>query len=87
MTLNWKDTTSYARGDKREPRTWRALAGPIAIVVTRHINYSPDQWLVSCDLLAPFPVALESRDLEDAKSEAIGLVRGKALEIVQALQA
>jgi hypothetical protein len=71
----WKDETSYSRGDtKREPRTWTIKHGegsvtPLRVTVTRHINY-PGEWLLVCRELN-LQLALGSEDIEGAKTEAL----------------
>lgn len=43
----WDDATPYSQGDKiRTPRTWELTAHPLRVVVTRHVDYPPDVWLV-----------------------------------------
>ena len=76
----WDDVTSYQRGDtERVPRSWKYHAGGLKIVVTRHIDY-PGVWILQCE---PWFSArqLASDDAEDAKAEALVLVREK-VEIV-----
>jgi len=73
--LKWKDTSSYAKGDTdRNPNSWISKAGKVSICMHRHIHYPGDTWLVSC---APFfdKKVLVSKDADEAKAEAIGLVR------------
>lgn len=80
--MEWKDTTSYSRGDlERVPRTWELRTQRIVVVVTRHIDY-PGKWL-----LRSHPINLErtlnADEVEQAKLEALGYVRGylhRALE-------
>lgn len=70
----WVDTTSYQRGDdKRVPSIWNFYAGRLRICVHRHIHYPKDQWLLTSE---PFydKWELVSKDIEDAKQEAINLV-------------
>lgn len=76
-SVKWKDVTSFSQGDTdRTPRSWTANAGRIRIDVHRHIHYPPDVWLLSCDALRIDNNELPSRDIEDAKCEAVAVVRG-----------
>lgn len=71
--LNWKDSSSYDRGDKiRIPTSWRLeLYDSQVIGVHRHINYHPDQWLLSSSLFDRKCIKLGEKDIEKAKKEAI----------------
>lgn len=86
MAIEFKDTTSYSRDEKdRTPRTWQAHIGKFSITVTRHINYDPDVWIAmtSPDILDK--KVLKSKDIEDAKKEAIDLFREGCQKIIEAL--
>lgn len=73
--VKWKNTSSFSQGDKdRTPNCWTTKAGRIRIVVHRHIHHAPDVWLLSCDALR-IGNELKSRDIEDAKGEALAIVR------------
>ena len=70
----WKDVSSYSRGDKeRIPSAWLLKAGYVRIVVHRHIHYPKDQWLLSCE---PFynNFELKNKDISKAKKSAISMV-------------
>lgn len=73
--MEWKDTTSYSRGDtERKPTTFSAQCGPIRLVVTNGHIYSPGVWISHA-----YPL-FESRELtattrEEAQEEAIGMAR------------
>lgn len=84
--MQWKDITSYSRGDKeRKPTTFEARAGGLRIVVVYgHIDYR-QQWTLWCK---PFydNYPLEGvTTAEDAQFEARQLVRAKIYEVVEAL--
>lgn len=82
MALTWKDVSSYSRGEAHVPKTWKAQAGKLSLVVTRHIHYEPDDWLIECSgVIQP---QLAGKDLEDAKTLVVGLVR---IELEKALRA
>lgn len=45
----WVDVTSFSQNCKdRTPRTWRAKFGRFDLVVTRHRDYEPDEWVCRC---------------------------------------
>lgn len=45
--LLWRDVTKYRRDDqKREPQTFEAQAGPLRLVITRHIHHEPTDWVI-----------------------------------------
>ena len=71
----WKDISSYSRGDKaREPSSFQRRAGKLVIVVTRHIHYSADEWVLTCEpLIAPTVISKGSAD--EAKIAALKTVR------------
>ena len=83
----WKDTTSYSRSDAaREPRTFRAVVGPIDIIVTRHIHY-PGAWVLQCStILGMRMIELRSAELAAAQVEAVSIVRARVAEIARALE-
>lgn len=80
----WK--SEYSR---ETPRTWEMLlgrrSGSIRIVVTRHIHYSPDDWVLACEPWFTSYV-LKSKEIEDAKREAIERVLGHMREEVKILE-
>jgi hypothetical protein len=45
----WVDVTSFSQNAKdRTPRTWRAKFGRFDLVVTRHRDCAPDEWVSMC---------------------------------------
>lgn len=80
----WKDTTSYGRGGPKpgeEPSAWQITLGTMRVVVTRHINHDPADWIMRCDEIGLGLFPLASRDIEAAKREALErvLMRGQAI--------
>ncbi len=71
--IKWKDTTSYSRGERGKvtPRSWTCEIGEFNLCVTRHIHHDPTAWISICDGVLHSGNELESKDLEDAKQEAI----------------
>lgn len=81
MRTKWKDISSYSRGDRdRTPHSWECKVAGIRLVVTRHIHHDPSDWLVRCGIL-PERV-LKSKDIDDAKAEALAMLRSAAQQIV-----
>lgn len=83
--MKWNDETSYQRGESnRTPRTWTARAGRFRITMFRHRHFPADAWLVTCEPLFDTR-QLKATDVEQAKAEAIALVREGLQEAVDAL--
>lgn len=72
----WKDISSYGRNDTdRTPRSFEIRTRNLRIAVTRHIHLPADQWGLDCYELAIFLRALQSKDIEDAKKEALLIIK------------
>jgi len=75
----WKDKTTYTRDQvvaaDRTPRILSVNLGGVQLSVHRHIHHSPDVWLASCTPQFFCQVQLKSADIEEAKAEAITLLR------------
>lgn len=89
----WEDTTGYRQGDrgKVEPRIWTTDLEnenvALRIIVHRHVNYEPDQWLMSCRDVAGFTNhQLKAKDVDAAKHEALHLVYNTLLAIAKLAQ-
>lgn len=83
--MKWKDNSSFSRGTHdRTPKTWVAQIGDFCITVTRHIHHPPNVWVLNCD---PFFAQheLNNKDVDEAKKEAIELVRKVLSEIIAEL--
>lgn len=84
----WKDTTSYSRGENREPRTWSLDLGGLHIAVTKGHLYYPDKWVMHC---APWfnarVVADGTHPAEQVKRMALAAVREKLEAAQSALSA
>lgn len=74
----WRDVTIYSQSNaKRVPATFEYSAGGVRLVVTRHIHSAPDVWtMFTSGGLSIERGALDSKDIEDAKREALDSVRG-----------
>lgn len=82
----WKDCTTYARGDSdRTPTTFLWCFGGLRIVVTcSHIHY-PGVWILRCAAVGIDIKQMDSKTEADAKDDAIGYVRSTLLGYVQEL--
>ena len=67
----WKDT-SHSKGDNGEPRTWQCDIAGERLSVTR--LHGHDGWW-RLGLFAPVHRQLKSANIEDAKREALDIVR------------
>lgn len=83
----WVDATGYGQGDPRQrtPRTWEAKFAWLRVCVTRHMDFSPDTWLLRAHDVGLELVILSSRDLKDAQAEAVLLVRARLEQALAAL--
>lgn len=84
--MKWVDGTSRMRGEQRqEPQTWLAEAGPIKLVVTRHIyNNDPTDWRIIVGDMRPV-VIVGNQSADAAKQKCIELAREYAQSIIDAL--
>lgn len=78
--MKWKNTTAYSMGqrDKVTPRTWSAKHGGLCIVVTRHVYFADDVWVLTVQPGLPGisnTHALESAAIKDAQLEALEMIR------------
>lgn len=73
--LKWKDISSYSKSDTdRAPRTWSLPAAGLTIIVTRHLDFPADAWVMRC---APFcdNLQISTGTVEEAKAAAVAYVR------------
>jgi hypothetical protein len=71
--LEWKDISSHSqRATDRTPKSWETVGLSSSIVVTRHIHYGPDVWIMRHEILGE--KELKSKDIDSAKLEAQALV-------------
>lgn len=85
--IEWKDETSYSRGERGEvePRTWIALIHGVSITVTRYVHDRTQWWLDCRDLDISYRVL--GSDLELSRADALALVHRAAREKATQLQA
>ena len=75
MNEHWKDTTSYQKGEARDPRRWDLkTASELVIRVHRHRDY-PGAWLLSCYNLGVERVVLDGASVDECRRNAIGIVK------------
>ena len=81
--MKWKDITTYSQGDKeRIPCWWKANLETIDLRVgNKHIYVEEDKWIMHCEKFGFDIHILESDNEEDAKKEAVELVKAKIREI------
>jgi hypothetical protein len=84
--VKWKDTTSYSQSDrKRVPRVWSTNVGMLQVSVHRHIDFDPEQWLLSTVPALFEKVALASGEFALAKAQALALVQAACQEVIDAI--
>jgi hypothetical protein len=71
----------------REGDIYRIQFGDLEISVHHYVGYPPEMWLMTCHQVCIGPRGLKSKDIEDAKAEAIGVVRAVVNEWAAALNA
>lgn len=83
MAVSFRDVTSYSRSTKdRIPRTWEANIAGVRLTVTRHIFYPDDSWVVASAPSIIETQVLQSKDIEEAKDEAVELLLSKCNAVV-----
>lgn len=80
----WNDVSSFSQGDKeRIPNCWKIKGGKLTVTVHRHIHFKKDDWLLSCEPWFSQHL-LDSKEVEEAKNEALQKVRGALAAAVDA---
>jgi len=85
--VRWRDVTSWSRSDTDRscPRTWEIKVGFLTVVVTRHIDLGPNEWMIRFSPPILSAHVSVHREVEDSKTEALviaGKVLSKALQAV-----
>jgi hypothetical protein len=71
----WHDATSFSQNaNDRTPRTWNAKFGVFNLVLTRHLDYAPDQWTAYCHGVFP-QRAMASKDVREAACQAKAMLQ------------
>lgn len=89
--MNWKDTTSYSRGETdRQPTVWSATAGRFRIVITKGHIYYKGEWVMhlhpgvlDCYELHLSGDSHESVAMEKAQKIAEGVFRDALTEVTR----
>ena len=86
IMVEWKDASSWSKRDSKEvratPKTWTATIGKFRVSVSRHIYHDPDVWVLSCrpDLFSG--VEAESKNIEEAKCQAVAMLQAACEDTV-----
>ena len=83
--MSWKDISSYSQSDKtREPKSFEFRAAGIRLVLTRHRDHEPDEWVLNC---VPYSegVVIGKGTAEEAKNSAIDYVKRNLEKSIQVL--
>lgn len=85
IMAEWKDNfiLSKTGGDKIKSAALRA--GKISISVHRHVAYPEDTWLMDCYGLGIGMRELASKDITEAKCQAIAIVRCELEDALKAI--
>jgi hypothetical protein len=79
----WKDITSFSRSDKeRKSTTWEMCLsdGLRLVIASNHID-CPGQWIMSCEPWYCEHILRDVKDLEDAQTTALMMVRKAVAEL------
>lgn len=82
MEVEWKDATSYGKGErgKKLPTSWETEIGGLRIWISKGHIYYPDDWVMNCPSLDLKEVRIGPQVAltdDDAKSESLMLARAK----------
>lgn len=87
--MEWKDVTTYSRGDKeRKPTTWEIKGGSLKIDVTCGYIHRKGEWIMHC-----FAVGIDTYHLkyaetkEQAQEAALRMVRTKIQSMLEDIDA
>lgn len=81
----FKDTSTYSQGDTiRTPRTFTAHIGKsVRLVVTRHVHYAQDEWIMICHPEIVRATILASKEIRSAQFEALSILKNRCKEIAK----
>jgi len=88
--LEWKNVFTYSE-DEEAPRAFRLELGFVNITIfhpiSNHICFPPDVWtLCAPEVGINDPRALISRDIEEAKREALEIVHDRLITMAMAVK-
>lgn len=82
--VNWKDISSFSQSDKvRTPNCFETRCGKFRLIV-HHYHGCGDTWFASCHRIFE-QHELKSKDIEDAKVEAVELLKKILTEALESL--
>ncbi|WHZ35773.1 hypothetical protein [Sagittula sp. MA-2] len=84
----WKDATSYRRGEERNPRTWAVKSGVVRLVVMKDNVNNPGFWTMHAYGLGieDYDIKLPSdQPAELAQRMAVNIAANKARELAKAI--
>lgn len=69
----WEDSSSWSQSesDRSVPKSWKLQLGQFRLDVHHHIHHEPDVWLVSCYPELFCLAKLASKDVDEAKCQAV----------------
>ena len=74
----WKDISSFSHSDKeRVPSRFEFRTKSVRVVLHRHIYGGKDDWFVTCVEVDMERQLLASKGTEEAKSEALAMVKAR----------
>ena len=74
--MEWKDTTSYSRGQERIPTCWTAKIGNLRVSILIGHDYYPDEWVMYCHpFFDIYPLNVNTK--EQAQAAALALVKNE----------
>ena len=86
--MAWQDISTYSKYEvKRTPSTWATDIVNIRVIVTRHIDYPKDVWLLMCGILGQKLVVLSTGTAEDAQHKALEYIQDQLHQWQQAIAA
>jgi len=85
--IQWTDASSWSRGeeDRSQPKAWQAKIGTFRVLVHRHIHYPSNDWLASYEPRVLPMIPLTSRDVEEAKREAVAKLKAVCEAVIKAI--
>jgi hypothetical protein len=72
--MEWKDTTSYRRGETIEPNSFTFQTKSLRVIVHK---YQSDAWVLSCYDLKIECRTLNTASLQEAKDAALKIIQDK----------
>lgn len=78
----WKNVTNK----DRTPQTWELKTEYLQLVVSRHIQLSPDAWTMRCDDVGiNYAKKLGAKEIKKARAEALAIVRVRLAAMAESL--